>query len=242
MPDITIATYPREWYRFTKMSFQLRSSSLTSARPWTGGNSVYGPHAQVWVPKFTAENVDEQVWPDIAAFFDELGGQAGVLRIGDPSRILCRYNRELIASSQPFSDDTYYTDGTGNLDGAMPSLAHLIAPAKRGDTFVKIGGLLPSITGALRRGDLLEFRPNGIADAMPRLHSVTLQGNTNSDGECGVRIAPPLRADLASGDQVVTEFATSVFRMIDDTQAEMEISPPLFVNFGLSLIEAIDLA
>lgn len=233
-------SYPREWYKFSKISFQLRAASLTSARPWAGGNNIYGPHAQIWMPKFTASVMEETVWPEVSAFFDELGGQAGLLRIGDASRIICAYNRQRRAESQEFSDETLFTDGTGFIDGFMPSTAYLIAPAKRGDTFVKIGGLLPSTTKALSRGDLLEFKPNGIADQTPRLHSVTLQGNTNSDGECGVRIRPPLRAGLAAGDQVDLDYATSIFHLVDDTQAEVEITAPSFGNTGFSLIEAIE--
>lgn len=233
-------TYPREWYRFSKLSFQLRSASLVSARPWAGGNNIYGPHAQMWMPKFTASVMEETVWPEISAFFDELGGQAGLLRIGDPSRVTCAYNRARKAEQEAFSDDTMFTDDTGFIDGFMPSTAYLIAPAKRGDTFAKIGGLLPSTTKALARGDLIEFQPNGVADMTPRLHSVTLQGNTNANGECGVKIAPPLRAGLAAGDQVALDYATSIFHLIDDSQAEIEITPPLFGNFGFSLIEAIE--
>lgn len=122
----------------------------------------------------------------------------------------------------------------------MPPAAYLTASAKRGDTFVKIGGLLPSTVGALCRGDHMEFRPNGIADATPRLHSVSVQGNANSGGECGVRISPPLRANLAAGDQVILDHPTSVFHLIDDSQGEIEITPPLLANFGFSLVEAIE--
>jgi hypothetical protein len=238
--DLEIWTYPHEWYRFTNLSFQLRASSLVSARPWAGGNNVYGPHAQLWMPKFTATVTDESVWPDIAAFFERLGGQAGLLRIGDASRVECRYNREHKGAQQDFSDGTSFTDETGFIEGLMPSAAYLIAPAKRGDTFVKIGGLLPSVVGALRRGDHMEFRPNGIANGIPRLHSVSVQGNTNADGQCGVRISPPLRANLAAGDQIVLDHPTSVFHLIDDSQGEMEITPPLLANFGFSLVEAIE--
>lgn len=237
-----IWTFPREWYRFTNLSFQLRASSLVSSRPWAGGSNIYGPHAQVWMPKFTATVTEESVWPDISAFFSQLGGQAGLLRIGDASRIECRYNRERRrqATQEAFSDDTLFTDGTGFIDGLMPSTGNVIAPAARGDVLVKIGGLLPNVQGSLRRGDHIEFKLNGIADAIPRLHEVVIQGNTNADGECSVKIAPPLRAGLAAGDQASLEYPTSVFHLIDDSQGEIEITPPLLANFGFSLVEAIE--
>ena len=240
MTDKPILTYRREWYQFTQITFQLRAASLVSPRTWAGGSNVYGPHAQVWMPEFTATDQEIDVWPEIAAFFHELGGQAGLLRLGDASRLQCRYNREKQRVMQGFSDGTGFTDGTLFLDGMMPPLAHLIASAKRGDTFVKIGGLLPSTMRALSRGDMLEFRAGGIADAIPRLHSVTLQGNTNSNGECGVKIMPPLRANLAAGDQVVLDNPTTVFHLVDDTQGKMQISVPNNASFGFSLVEAIE--
>lgn len=237
-----IWTFPREWYRFTNLSFQLRSSSLVSSRPWAGGSNIYGPHVQVWMPKFTASVTDDDVWPDISAFFSQLGGQAGLLRIGDASRVECRYNRERRreVAQQGFSDDTFFTDGSGFIDGLMPTSGHLIEAASRGDIWVTIGGLLPSVTGALRRGDFIEFKVDGIADETPRLHEVVVQGNTNSDGVCAVKIAPPLRAGLAADDQACLEYPTSVFHLIDDSQGEIEITPPVFANFGFSLVEAIE--
>jgi hypothetical protein len=237
-----IWTFPLEWYSFTSCKFQLKASSQTSPRPWAGGNSIYGPHAQLWTPKLTAEFQTSDVWPDMAAFFDRLGGQSGLMRMGDPSRVQCRYNASMLAAKQTFSDGTLYSDGTGNIDGLMPPFAFLISAANRGDTFVKIGGLLPTITAALRRNDHLEFRPNGIADNVPRLHSVMATGNTDSSGQVGIQIMPPLRQSLAAGDQVVLFNPTSVFHLIDDDQGEMEITPPMLANFGFSLFEAIEQA
>lgn len=240
MTDRPILSYRREWYRFASLTFPLRSFSQVSSRPWAGGNNVYGPHAQAWMPKFTASITEETVWPDIAAFFSELGGQSGLMRIGDTARVQCRFNRQRIATQELFSDGTGFTDGTGFIDGKMPPEVHLLEAAERGANFVKLGGLLPDTIGALNANDLIEFRPNGIADRVPRLHSIVRRGNTNSSGETGVQITPPLRAGIAAGDMAVLEDARSIFHVIDDTQGDMEITPPLFASFGFSLIEAIE--
>lgn len=240
MTDRPILSYRQEWYAFTTLTFPLRSFSQVSSRPWAGGNSVYGPHAQAWMPKFTAGITDESVWPDIAAFFADLGGQSGLMRIGDPSRVQCRYNRDRSPAQQMFSDGTGFTDGTGFIDGFMPPAGHLIQAAERGATFLKLGGLLPDTLGALNANDLIEIRPNGVADQIPRLHAIVRRGNTNADGETGVQITPPLRAGVAAGDMAVLEDARSVFHVADDMQGDMEISPPLFASFGFSLIEAIE--
>lgn len=235
-----IYEYPREWYRFTGLSFQLRSSSQVSARPWAGGNSIYGPHVQIWMPKLTATMQEQSVWPQIDAFFSRLGGQAGLLRIGDASRLQPRFNRELIASSAAWSDGSTFTDGTGFLSGLLPPTCFLQAAASRGDKNVIIGGLPVSTSRALSRGDLFEVRPNGIASATPNLYQVMVDGATNSSGNAGVEIRPPLRQGLAAGDMVVLSYPTSVFHLIDDQQAEMQISVPTNADFGFSLIEAIE--
>lgn len=235
-----IYEFPREWYSFAKLSFQLRSASQVSSRPWAGGNSIYGPHAQLFLPKLTVTTQDEDVWPAMDAFFSRLGGQAGLLRIGDASRLQPRFNRESASSVATFSDGSTFTDGSGFLSGLMPATCILAAAASRGDISVTIGGLPVSTPRALSRGDLFEVRPNGIASATPNLYQVMVDSATNASGQAGVEIRPPLRQGLAVGDMVVLSYPTSVFHLIDDQQAEMEITPPMLANFGFSLIEAIE--
>src|SRR5882724_9576112 len=198
-----IYEYDRSWYRFTSLSFQLLSSSQTSARPWAGGNSIYGPHVQIWMPKLTATMQEQSVWPQIDAFFSRLGGQAGLIRIGDASRLQPRFNRELIAASATWSDGSTFTDGSGFLSGLLPPTCFLYAAAARGDRSVVIGGLPVSTSRALSRGDLFEVRPNGIASATPNLYQVMVDGSTDSSGNAGVEIRPALRQGLAAGDMVV---------------------------------------
>lgn len=235
-----IYEYPREWYQFTQVSFQLRSASQISPRPWAGGNSIYGPHAQVWMPQLVATEKDVDVWPSIDAFFSRLGGQAGLLRIGDPSRLIPQYNRALIASVATWSDGSTFTDGTGFVSGLLPPTCYIASAASRGDKSVVIGGLPVSLSRALQRGDLFEVRPNGIASATPNLYQIMVDGATNSSGQTGVEIRPPLRQGLQVGDMVVLDHPTSVFHLIDDSQAEMQITVPIISNFGFSLIEAIE--
>jgi hypothetical protein len=239
MPQDVFA-YPNDWYQFASLRFQLVSRSQVSARPWAGGNSIYGPHAQLWMPKFTATPQTERNWPAMDAFFSRLGGQAGLIRIGDASRLQPQYNTELAATNQAWSDTTLFTDGTGFADGLMPPTCFITTAVARGDNSVIIGGLPASISRALRRGDLFELRPNGIPSTCPNLYQIMVDGHTNSAGETGVEIRPNLRQGMAAGDMVVLSYPTSVFHLVDDSQGEMEITPPLFANFGFSLIEAIE--
>lgn len=235
-----IYEFPREWYQFLKLSFQLRSASQVSPRPWAGGNSIYGPHVQLWMPKLTASQIVGDGWQARDAFFSRLGGQAGLLRVSDPSRVAPQYNIEQIATAETFSDGERFSDGTGFVSGLLPPTAHLIASADRGGNAIQIGGLLASTSRALRRGDLLEIRPNGIATAVPHLYQVMVDGSTNSAGATGVEIRPRLRRAVAAGDMVVLSYPTSVFHLIDDSQGEIEIDAPYLANHGFSLIEAIE--
>lgn len=235
-----IYTYPVEWYRFTQLSFQLRSSSQASPRPWAGGSSIYGPHVQLFTPKLTVSTQDVDTWPAMDAFFSRLGGQAGLLRIGDPSRQQPQYNIALAASVALFSDGSSFTDGSGFLSGLLPATCLIGAAASRGDKYAVIAGLPASTSRALRRGDLFEVRPNGIASVCPNLYQVMVDGSTDASGNVGVEIRPPLRMDLSAGDMVVLQNPTSVFHLVDDSQAEMTITAPVLADFGFSLIEAIE--
>lgn len=235
-----IYEYPKEWYRFTTQSFPLRSRSQVSSRPWAGGNSAYGPHVQIWMPRFSAVVTEKYLWQKVSAFFSRLGGQAGLIRMGHGLRLRPQYNRAAAGASEDWSDGTGFTDGTGFADGLLPPTAFILTAVARGETFVQIGGLPASIPDALRRGDLLEFRPNGIADGVPRLHEVMVNGSTNADGETGVEIRPALRGGLAAGDMVVTENPMSTFHLVDDEQGDVEMSLASQGTFGFSLIEAIE--
>lgn len=238
-----IYSFPQEWWHFTTVAFQLRSASQVSSRPWAGGNSIYGPHIQIWMPKLTASIQDIDTWPQMDAFFSRLGGQAGLIRMGDPSRTRPKYNRDLIPGGATFSDGSGFTDGTGFSSSLLPPTCFLYSAAARGDKSIVIGGLPASIaspTPALARGDLFEIRPNGIASATPNLYQIMVDGPTDSSGRAGVEIRPPLRQAVAAGDMVVLDHPTSVFHLIDDGQAEMQITAPVLANFGFSLIEAIE--
>lgn len=236
-----IYTYPPEWYEFSKIAFPLRSMSQASPRPWAGGNSVYGPHAQLWLPKLTVGTIHNQrVWREMGAFFSRLGGQSGLLRIGDFSRGKPVYNVNRAGGVSTWSDGTLFSDGYGFVSGLLPPTCFLAASASRGDIDVMIGGLPASIADALHRGDLFEVRPNGIPSASPNLYQVMVTGSTDPSGRTGVEIRPPLRMDLAAGDMVVLNDPTSVFHLVDDSQGDMEISAPIKADFGFSLIEAMD--
>jgi hypothetical protein len=192
------------------------------------------------MPKLTASIQDIDTWPQMDAFFSRLGGQAGLIRMGDPSRTQPRYNRLLVPPFSTFTDGSAFTDGSGFASSLLPPTCFLASAANRGDNSVVIGGLPVSTANVLSRGDLFEVRPNGIPSATPNLYQIVVDGPTDSTGAAGVEIRPALRQGLSAGDMVVLDHPTSVFHLIDDNQAEMQITAPVLANFGFSLIEAIE--
>lgn len=209
---------------------------------WTGGVKAQSAHAQLWSCKVTlapAEwDVDGQA---MSAFFERLGGSGGLIRIGDVTRTRPLYDRRLTASRQAFSDSSYFSDGTGFIEGYLPTFATAYAAAEKGADFIKLESLPASITAALAPGDLLEVRPNGTPVQAPSLYSVQHWANTDASGRSGVAIRPALRRPLAAGDMVVLAGATGVFRITDDEQGLPTLSAPAISAMGFSLIEAVDL-
>lgn len=234
----TVYDWPLEWYLATTTSFTLQSRSQNAQSPWTSRRSVYGPHAQFFVCKMSLMPLADPLPFLVEAFFDRLDGTKGLMRIGSVARRQPRYNIEATAALQAFSDGTTFTDLTGFSSGLLPPTAFVATAALRGSPNLVIGGLLASVSQALRRGDLVEIRPNGIADDVPRLYKVVRGGSTDASGQIGVEIRPRLRTNIAVGDMVVLTDPMSVFHVMED-QNEMEITPPVFGHIGFTLVEAL---
>lgn len=232
--------FPREWYRFTTAKFYLRSRSQSSASPWTGRRNVYGPHAQFWVAELAMANVEPQISFAIEAFFERIGGSAGLIRMGSPMQPEPQWNAELLASDGPWSDGTAWSDDTLWLDGMLPPMIHVGSAESHGATSAIVAGELPASTPrVLRRGDVIEFRRNGIADATPSMHRIVVDAPTNASGETRIQFRPPLRKGIARGDMAVLQRAQTVFRLSDDDQVQAGYQPPMYASLGFTLIENV---
>ncbi len=236
----TVYEFPREWMTFSRSVFRLVSRSQSAQRPWIGGKSIRGPHAQAWVCQVTMTQQEDPLRQKIAAFFSRLDGQAGLLRMTDVTQQEPWYDRNLAATTETYSDGTRFSDGTGYVSNHLPPNLYVVEAANRGDNFVVLGGLPASTADVFIRGDRFEHKPNGIADGVPRLYEMMVGGSSDSSGQIGVEIRPRLRTGIAAGDQISLRWPSSVFRLVDDDQAAMEITPPVVGNTGFSLVEALD--
>lgn len=232
--------WPVDWYRASQSMFYLASRSQVAERPWIGGRSVYGPHAQFWVCKMTIET---QVWDQrgqaMSAFFSRLDGQAGLLRISDQKRLQPQWNRVTDPDLQAFSDGTFFSDGSGFQNGLIANTGRIAAAAKAGASTVVLGGLLASRTRMVRRGDLFQIKPGGTATEQPHLYEIQGDGNSSAAGTAGVEIRPRLRTDVGNNTPVSFSYPSTVFRLLDDEQGQVQVEGYLKASLGFTLIEAI---
>lgn len=238
---VTVYDFPQEWYELiVTQKFRTWSRSFVSPRPFTGGVNVNGSHTKLWRADVTMGPQRDLVLQEMKAFFDQLDGQAGVLRFADVTRLAPWHDRALAPSVSYFSDASSFTDGTGFANGYLPPEVYLASAAQAGSKYIVLGGFPASTANVLRRGDLLQIKPNGIPGTVPHLYAALLPGSSDADGNVGIKIDIGLRTDVAARDTVGLRYASSLFRLADDTQGEIEDSDGVG-TFGFSIIEALDL-
>lgn len=240
---VDIFDFTREWYgRIQSQKFTLRPINQASSMPWSGaGNAISGPHTQFWAVEVSMMPLYDPVLQDVDAFLTRLRGRARVVRFAYSTRFAPWYDRNLIATRSNFSDGTGFTDGTGFANGYLPPEVYLVNAAVKGARYVTLGGLPASLANCLRGGDLLQIKPNGIPGTVPHLYKTMYGGDTNSSGQIGIEIEPGLRQSVAAGDVVSLRYASTLFRMTDDNQGDVDVTGNGLGTLGFSLIEALDL-
>lgn len=239
-----IYEFSTEWYDYVvSQKFTLRNINQSSPRPWGGAGSVVStrPHTQVWISEVTMAPLRDPVLQDMDAFFTRLKGRSSVLRLSNALRLSPWYDRNLIASTVAFSDDTLFTDGTGFVDGLLSSTVYVVSAALAGTNYIVLGGFPASTDSVLRRGDLIQIKPSGVAGSVPHLYKVMYGGGTDASGQIGFEIEPLLRANIAAGDSVGLRYPSGLFRLIDDNQGDISAEGAGVGSFGFSVIEALDL-
>lgn len=244
---VTVYDFPREWYdnaagAIVTQKFNLRSINQVASRPWSGaGNAINGPHTQLWLTDVTFSSMRDPLLQDVDAFFSQLRGRAGVVRMSNALRLAPWYDRNIASSVATWSDGSRFTDGSGFANGHLPPEVFVYAAAARGTRYLTLGGFPVSTANVLRRGDLLQVKPNGIAGSVPMLFKAMFGGDSDSSGRVGVAIEPGLRIGVAAGDQVSLRYPSTLFRLTDDSQFDFEGTGGGIGAGGGSLVEALDL-
>lgn len=204
-------------------SFRLSSISALSSSPYTGAHKA-ASLGQIWVAKFNWNNTHLDQTQDMQGFLDMLEGPVNPVRLFDWWRSAPKL---LSGGSSPFSDDTYFDDGSGFTDGYEPLL---IANAAQGTNVLTMEGL-PVSTTCFLRGDLI-----GVGGY---LYEVKIGGNSNSSGQAAVTVHPGLRVGAAIGDPVTLYRPTLAMRLASDSEAVISRAITHGLPFSLTFVEDI---
>jgi hypothetical protein len=235
--------WPNDWYyRIQTQSFNLRSLNQAAGIGWGGaGQAISSLATQMWLCDVTMMPLRDPILQDMDAFLARLRGRNGVVRFGNGARLAPWNDRNLSPTTSTWDDGSTFTDGTAFANGFLPPEVYVVNAAAKGSNYVVLGGFPASMTAALHRGDLLQIKPNGIPGTVPHLYKTMWTADSNSAGQIGVAIEPRLRAGIAAGDVVGLRNATTLFRMVDDTQGDIQITGAGMGACGFSLVEALDL-
>ncbi len=168
-------------------------------------------------------------------------GRSGVVRVGNGLRLAPWHDRGLTPTVSAWSDGSTFADGSGFANGYLPPEVYLVNAAAKGARYIVLGGLPASIASCLRRGDLLQIKPNGVPGTVPHLYQAMYGGDTDSSGRIGLAIEPGLRQGVNAGDVVGLRYASTLFRMADDSQFDTDGTGAQMGTVGGSLVEALDL-
>lgn len=239
----TIYDFPTDWYEMlvSPGRYRIRPMNQIAKRPWISGMVPKGPISQAWLADQAFRPTADPQRNDISAFFARLRGTQGVFRLPDASRPAPWYDRSIVLATGKFSDGTIFTDGRGFVSGLLPPQVYVATAAARGTRFLTLGGFPVSTANIIRRGDLFEVWPNGVPAGFPHLYQAMYGGSSDSTGKVAFDIEPGLRAGVAVSDVVNLRYASSVFRLADDSQGEMETSDGYLYSSGFTAIEAMDL-
>ncbi len=235
-----IMAWPPAWCGDVESGgFFLQSNSLVSSGINPGAAAIYGPRAQVFTLDMSVRPLKRREWQKIDAFFARLGGVSGKVRINDPKRPRPGRDQALALTMEPWSDGTFFDDGTGWMDGFLPPYVTVYEAAPAGSPSVVVTGLPASTSACLWAGDLIEYRPNGEAAAYGMAHLIANDAPTDASGRTRLELAPSLRKGVAAGDMVVLQRPTSVFRLVRDDMGVLSHMGGGDARVGFSLLEVL---
>lgn len=235
MTDLPEYRWPRDLLpNAVQMDWQ--AFMLTSKMPLRGSRRTSGPIVEVWEAKFTYRDlIGSAKWGPIRGFLGRLRGSAGIVRIHDPARFLPRgvaaginmTTRLENLPTAPFSDGTWFSDGTGWTDAATAGTIAATAPVKA--EWIKVGGLVPSQTLSIGASDLLEIGG--------RLYEALIDAPSDAAGCALIQIGPRLRAPALPGDRVEFAYPSSPFQLVDKRPTMEVRGGGARTDFGLDLVE-----
>lgn len=215
--------------------FRVRTHSIFSSSPLRRSRRIFGSVVDEWVAQLSFDQLPPEVWLPLDAMISRLDGPSGIIRMWDavcflPRGMAAGLNMDTqVSTGAPFSDGTYFTDGSGWLD--VSAYGALDGAQQAGAESIVIAGLVANQPASLMAGD--KFELGGY------LYKATSTVSSDASGKALVPIRPRLRLPALAGDQIKFAYPTSPFQLADDDQGGVEVSSPVFGSFGLSLVEIV---
>jgi len=227
-------------------SFRLRAFNISALASQTQELIPGGLIVQRFEAKLTMPDMEEERWRDHDGLFAALRGTGGKIRLWDHARTEPYYNQTVTPTTALWDAGASWSGGAAWAAGKLPPIVAVGETASRGTNNILLKGFPPSLSGVLRRGDLMEFWPNGIPAEHGHLYPVTRRANSNASGQCRVYFEPGLRKGLRAGDACVIGGGglkpSSVFRLASDDEGLIDVRGAMIGSFGVSFTEVLPIA
>lgn len=188
-------------------SFDLVTVNLTSRGMFSGKQITGGPLYQLWQATLPMDQLTETQWRELSALVPWLYASKTPVRLFDPlrQRPLGRVSNATPSSAaDPWSDGSFFSDGTGWDSNYYDGLVIAEAAAGGAET-IRFSGAVASEVLAVAAGDLFEV--NGY------LYMAAANARSNSAGEGRISIRPRLREGVAVGDGLKFGRARGTFQI-----------------------------
>lgn len=204
-----VVSWPSNDWAPMSGKFRVQPVSTQSRSPYTGAVKAL-KLAQIWVADLTWNNHDLQDTFALQAFLESLDGPSTPIRLFDWWRR--KPYLMSVAGSEPWSDATFFTDGTGW--GSM-AIAPVTKYAYERGAQIMVLENLPVSLAAMVPGDLFEI-PNIDTSQQGFLHTVMRNVTADASGEASIHFRPGLRAGVEVGTGLKLFTPRGTFRMTSD--------------------------
>ncbi|WP_241963243.1 hypothetical protein [Paracoccus suum] len=222
---MAVIVWPAGLLRPVEGSFFIRNISRSGGVSLNGVEQVLTSTASWWEISLTlSREFDGERLKAFEAYISRMRGRQNVAAIPlcDPYR----YGAKVSPLQQPWSDGTYFSDGTGWVDGTASQPMTVVNAAGVGSRFLTFK-LTQPVRPALRLGDM--FSINGF------LYRVTSAGGND------IYFEPPLRQAIPAGQVIQTDPPVFYGRFATDDEGRRSRE---LMRWGgqttLTLIEAFD--
>ncbi len=217
--------------------FYLRPHTQRGVSPYTRSQQVRELSRPIWVCQMSFTRYMDETGPFDALIVALKGGAERVL-VPDFRRSVPwgtgRTSSDLLHSGmfplgrQPWSDGTFFSDGTGLTVEGGP--ARLRAAASAGDDVISTDGWWPN-EAVLQPGDYLQIGQD---------FNMVAYGNavvTDGAGRAIIRLARPLMDDYPANRIIVSENPVCPMRLAGDDAGQNQTKAPIISDYTVELVE-----